>query len=225
MNLDDSLADAHTSLAFVEMHYEWKFREAERGFKRAIDLDPNYSIAHQWYVFDLVAMGRLDEAVAEIERARQTDPLSAIVNTDAAEILYFDRNYDEALRQAMPVRLVVFGSQKEYEPYRINEFATAYYHQIADRDYIVMSHGGADTFPIAVHEYVHLLVRHFGLKLPPWLNEGLAELYSTLKPMGGKILVGDLIPGRQRALLQDRWVLLAVIFTIGTVNTMHSIEP
>jgi TolB-like protein/DNA-binding winged helix-turn-helix (wHTH) protein/tetratricopeptide (TPR) repeat protein len=100
LNLDDSLADAHTSLAFVEMHYDWKFREAEQEFKRAIDLDPNYSTAHQWYALDLVAMGRLDEAVAEIKRARQTDPLSAIVNTDAAEILYFDRNYDEALRQA-----------------------------------------------------------------------------------------------------------------------------
>jgi TolB-like protein/DNA-binding winged helix-turn-helix (wHTH) protein/Tfp pilus assembly protein PilF len=100
LNLDDSLPDAHTSLAFVEMHYEWKFREAEREFRRAIDLDPNYSTAHQWYALDLVAMGRMDEAVAEIKRARQTDPLSAIVNTDAAEILYFDRNYDEALRQA-----------------------------------------------------------------------------------------------------------------------------
>ncbi len=100
LNLDDSLADGHTSLAFVEMHYEWKFREAEREFKRAIDLDPSYSTAHQWYALDLVAMGRMDEAVAEIERARQTDPLSAIVNTDTAEILYFDRNYDEALRQA-----------------------------------------------------------------------------------------------------------------------------
>jgi TolB-like protein/DNA-binding winged helix-turn-helix (wHTH) protein len=100
LNLDDSLADAHTSLAFVEMHYEWKFREAEQEFKRAIDLDPNYSTAHQWYAFDLAAMGRLDEAVAEVRRARQTDPFSAIVNTDAAEILYFARKYDDALRQA-----------------------------------------------------------------------------------------------------------------------------
>jgi TolB-like protein/DNA-binding winged helix-turn-helix (wHTH) protein len=100
LNLDDSLADAHTSLAFVEMHYEWKFLEAEREFKRAIDLDPNYSTAHQWYAFDLAAMGRLDEALAELERARQTDPFSAIINTDAAEMLYYDRKYDEALRQA-----------------------------------------------------------------------------------------------------------------------------
>ena len=100
LKLDDSLADAHTSLAFVEMHYEWKFREAEQEFKRAIDLDPNYSTAHQWYAFDLAAMGRMDEAVEEAKLARQTDPLSAIINTDAAEILYFARRYDEALQQA-----------------------------------------------------------------------------------------------------------------------------
>jgi TolB-like protein/Tfp pilus assembly protein PilF len=100
LKLDDSLADAHTSLAFVEMHYEWNFRAAEQEFKRAIDLDPNYSIAHHWYAYDLAAMGRMDEAVAEVKRARQTDPLSAIINTDEAEILYFARRYDEALLQA-----------------------------------------------------------------------------------------------------------------------------
>jgi TolB-like protein/DNA-binding winged helix-turn-helix (wHTH) protein/Flp pilus assembly protein TadD len=101
LKLDDTLADAHTSLAFVKMHYEWNFRDAEKEFKRAIDLDPSYSIAHQWYAFDLIAMGRLDEAIAEIKRARQTDPLSAIINTDVAEILYFARDYDAALAQAL----------------------------------------------------------------------------------------------------------------------------
>ena len=114
----------------------------------------------------------------------------------------------------LPVRLVLFGSQKEYAPYRINEFASAYYHQTAGRDYIVMSHAGPDMFPIAVHEYVHLLARHAGLKLPPWLNEGLAELYSTLRPMGSKILIGDLIAGRYQALLQDKWVPLTVILAV-----------
>lgn len=100
LKLDDSLADAHTSLAFVEMHYEWKFGEAAQEFKRAIELDPNYSIAHHWYAYDLTAMGRTDEAVAEVRLARQMDPLSAIINTDAAEILYFAHRYDEALQQA-----------------------------------------------------------------------------------------------------------------------------
>jgi tetratricopeptide (TPR) repeat protein len=100
LRLDDSLADAHTSLAFVEMHYEWKFAEAEQEFKRALALNPNYSIAHQWYAFDLAATGRTGEAVAEMKRAQQNDPLSLIINTDLAEMLYFDRKYDEALKQA-----------------------------------------------------------------------------------------------------------------------------
>jgi TolB-like protein/DNA-binding winged helix-turn-helix (wHTH) protein/Tfp pilus assembly protein PilF len=100
LKLDDSLADAHTSLAFVEMHYEWKLREAEQEFKRAIDLNPNYSTAHEWYAIDLIALGRLDDAVAEAKLARQTDPLSAIINTDVAEVLYWARRYDEALLQA-----------------------------------------------------------------------------------------------------------------------------
>jgi len=100
LELDDSLADAHTSLAFVEMHYEWKFLEAEQEFKRALDLNPSYSTAHQWYAIDLAALGRMDEAVAELERARQTDPLSAIINTDMAEMMYYARRYDEALQQA-----------------------------------------------------------------------------------------------------------------------------
>jgi len=115
----------------------------------------------------------------------------------------------------VPVRLVAFASAKEFEPYKLNEFATAYYQQTAGRDYIVMSHAGADTFPIAVHEYVHLLVKHSGLKLPPWLNEGLAELYSTLRPLADKILVGDLIPSRHRALLEGKWAPLAVILAAG----------
>jgi TolB-like protein/DNA-binding winged helix-turn-helix (wHTH) protein/Flp pilus assembly protein TadD len=100
LKLDDSLADAHTSLAFVEMHYEWKFEEAEQEFKRAIALDPSYSTAHQWYGIDLAALGRMDEAVAEAKRAREIDPLSAIINTDLAEMLYWARRYDEALQQA-----------------------------------------------------------------------------------------------------------------------------
>ena len=115
----------------------------------------------------------------------------------------------------VPVRLILFGSAKEFAPYRINEFATAYYQPTADHDSIVMSHGGADEFPTAVHEYVHLLVRHSDLSLPPWLNEGLAEMYSTLRPAGDKILVGDLIRGRYQALLRERWVPLAAILEAG----------
>ena len=110
-----------------------------------------------------------------------------------------------------PVRVVAFGSKKDYEPYRFNEFASAYYHPGTERDYIVMSETGIDTFPIAVHEYMHLVMRHADLNFAPWMNEGFAELYSTLKPMGDQVLIGSLIPGRVRALREDKWIPLSVI--------------
>ncbi|HLH00188.1 MAG TPA: hypothetical protein VKX49_28025 [Bryobacteraceae bacterium] len=113
--------------------------------------------------------------------------------------------------RAPRVRIVAFNSEKEYEPYRPTDFAIAFYHQTVSHDYIVMSHTGAETFPTAIHEYVHLVVRHSNLKLPPWLDEGLAELYSTLQPRGKDILVGSIIPGRYRALLLDKWVPLATL--------------
>ncbi len=117
-------------------------------------------------------------------------------------------------QKPLPVRIVTFNSAKEYEPYRFNEFATAYYYPGAERDTIVMSHGGSETFPTAIHEYVHLVIQHAGVKPPPWLNEGLAEFYSTLRPLGGKIVVGDIIPGRLAALQTEAWVPLSVILGV-----------
>ena len=115
------------------------------------------------------------------------------------------------LDRAAPVRIVAFSSTKEFEPYRPNEFAAAYYFSGVERDTIVLSRAGADAFPVAIHEYFHLAVEHLGLKLPPWLGEGLATLYSTLRPLGGRTIVGELIPGRVQALLADKWVPLQVI--------------
>ena len=117
----------------------------------------------------------------------------------------------KAVEKPLPVRIVAFGSRKEYERYRINDFASAYYQGTAERDYIVLSETGAESFPTAVHEYFHLFARHAQLNLPPWLNEGMADLYSTLKPAGDRILVGAPIPGRLRALRQEPWVTLAEI--------------
>ena len=113
----------------------------------------------------------------------------------------------------LPVYIIVFDSAKTYEPYKIKDFAMAYYAPGADRDYIVMGKTGEQTAQAATHEYVHLVARHAGLNLPPWLNEGLAELYSTLHPLGDSIEFGDVIPGRVQALSSERWVPLATILT------------
>ena len=111
----------------------------------------------------------------------------------------------------LPVRIIAFRSRKEFEPYQARETSAAYYLAGHDRDYIVMSKIGADTRPIAIHEYIHLLVRHSGLKLPVWLNEGFADLYSTLKPYAGKILVGELLPGRFQLLQRTKWLPLETL--------------
>ncbi len=100
LQLDDSLAEAHTSLAFVKMHYDWDWNGAEQEFGRAIELDPNYPTAHHWYAYDLAALNRMREALNEIWRAQQVDPLSAIISTDVAEFLYYAGRYDQAIQQA-----------------------------------------------------------------------------------------------------------------------------
>lgn len=124
---------------------------------------------------------------------------------------FFLSSLSKSKEKPAPVRIVAFNSLKEYEPYRFNEVAIAYYHPGTEHDTIVMSHAGSETFPTAIHEYVHLVIHESGFRLPTWLNEGLADFYSTLHPVGGKIMIGDLIPGRYQALLRDKWVPLPVI--------------
>jgi TolB-like protein/Flp pilus assembly protein TadD len=98
--LDESLAEAHTSLAFVQMHFEHDWAAAEKEFQRAVALNPSYVTAHHWYAFCLMAQTRVEEALREIRLAQELDPLSLIINTDLAELLYYARRYDEAIRQA-----------------------------------------------------------------------------------------------------------------------------
>ncbi len=125
---------------------------------------------------------------------------------------FFEQVLGGGVRQKRePVRVIVFGSRKEYDQYRPNEFAAAYYTQIAGRDYIVLGSVNDEVFPIAVHEYVHLVTQNVGMKFPPWLNEGLAEVFSTMKPTGDKVLVGTPVLGRVQALSREKWVPLSVI--------------
>jgi serine/threonine protein kinase/tetratricopeptide (TPR) repeat protein len=98
LEIDDKLAEAHTSLAMI-MRYEWDFVGAEKEFKRAIELNPNYATGHHWYSDSLEAKGRLDEALEEIKRALQLDPLSLIINMALGEIFYCKREYDQAIQQ------------------------------------------------------------------------------------------------------------------------------
>jgi TolB-like protein/DNA-binding winged helix-turn-helix (wHTH) protein len=99
LQLDNSLAEAHTSLALITENYDWDWQTADREFSRAIQLDPNYPTAHQWYAECLAWQGQFKEALAESERARQLDPLSLIIVTDHAAILYYSGQYSAAIQE------------------------------------------------------------------------------------------------------------------------------
>jgi tetratricopeptide (TPR) repeat protein len=97
--LDESLAEAHASLADVTKSYRWDWKGAEREFQRSIELNPRYATAHHWYAFLLSALGRLDEALREIRLAHELDPYHLMINTDFAKIWYYAREYDRAADQ------------------------------------------------------------------------------------------------------------------------------
>jgi TolB-like protein/DNA-binding winged helix-turn-helix (wHTH) protein/Tfp pilus assembly protein PilF len=97
LELDEGLAEAHASLALIAQNYDWDWPTAEKEYRRAIQLDPNYATAHHWYAEHLALQGRFEEAFPEIERARQLDPLSLIMATDQAAFFYFARQYDRAI--------------------------------------------------------------------------------------------------------------------------------
>jgi eukaryotic-like serine/threonine-protein kinase len=99
VELDDTLAEAHVSLAFVKFHFERDWTGAEEQFRRAINLKPNYATAHHWYAFNLSAMERHEDAITAARRAQELDPRSAVVTTALANVLYHARRFDEAISQ------------------------------------------------------------------------------------------------------------------------------
>jgi hypothetical protein len=115
----------------------------------------------------------------------------------------------------MPVIVVAFGSSREYRPYGPHEFVPAYSTADEQRDYIVMSDLGPDRRRAAIHEYVHVLVRHSGLSIPLWLNEGFAEVYSGMEIRDGKVLLGAIAEDRVRALGSSDLMRLPALFAVG----------
>jgi eukaryotic-like serine/threonine-protein kinase len=99
LEIDDTLAEAHASLARIKAEYDWDWSGAEREFRRATQLNPSYATAHQWYGDVLETMGRLEEAIAEYKRALELDPLSLVINRNLGLVFYFARRYDQAIEQ------------------------------------------------------------------------------------------------------------------------------
>ena len=113
--MDGSLAEAHASLGFVKLYFDWDWPGAEAEFQRAIALDPNYAASHEWYSIFLLAAGRPEDAFREIQLARQPDPLSLPVNSDLGFHYYYTGQYDEAVKQLK----FVLELNKDFPPARL----------------------------------------------------------------------------------------------------------
>jgi tetratricopeptide (TPR) repeat protein len=99
LELDNTLAEAHNSLALIRLYYNWNRAAAETEYKRAIQLNPNYAAAHHQYAYCLITSDHVAESIAEIKRAQELDPLSIVIASDAGEIYYFARQPDLAIEQ------------------------------------------------------------------------------------------------------------------------------
>ncbi|MFH1679391.1 MAG: protein kinase [Candidatus Eisenbacteria bacterium] len=114
LEIDETIAEAHTSLARIRMAYDYDWDGAERGFQRAIELNPGHALSHQWYAALLCAKGRLDEAFAEKNRAQELDPLSLSARRGSAFIYYFQHRYDEAIAETRKVLEMDPGLEAAY---------------------------------------------------------------------------------------------------------------
>jgi TolB-like protein/DNA-binding winged helix-turn-helix (wHTH) protein/Tfp pilus assembly protein PilF len=158
LKLDDSLAESHASLAFVEMQYEWNWAASEQEFRRAIALNPNYATAHQWFAYWLMVQGHADDSIAEIELARKADPLSIIIRSDAVEMLCTAGRFDEAIAQA--------HEALEFDPnFRISRY------------FLGVAYIGKKMYPDALAEYQK------GVAIDgndEWSRVGLGRVYALL---------------------------------------------
>lgn len=121
VQLDDSSAEAHASMGHILHNSDWDFNGAEREFKRAIELNPNYAMAHHWYAHLLMQVGRTDESLAQARLAQELDPLSPFINNGLARQYYLSRQYDQAIAQCK----VVMEIDPAYLPAR-TQLALAY---------------------------------------------------------------------------------------------------
>src|ERR1700722_2865800 len=100
LELDSNLGEAHNSLAFCLEGFDWDFSAAEKEFRRAIELNPSYATAHHWYAWHLSLLRRNSEAISEMKKAKDLDPLSLIISADLAELLLIAHSYDESIQQS-----------------------------------------------------------------------------------------------------------------------------
>jgi len=120
--------------------------------------------------------------------------------------LFFEKMGWPAHDLKRPLRILTFSSEKEFEAYSPIPAAFAFYQRTREGDYVLMRSLEPENYPAVVHEYTHFVVEHAGLKLPLWLHEGLADVYSTLESREARVAVGAPPPGREESLRSNEWM-------------------
>jgi TolB-like protein/DNA-binding winged helix-turn-helix (wHTH) protein/tetratricopeptide (TPR) repeat protein len=190
LRLDESLAEAHTSLAFVKMQYDWDWPGSEKEFKRALELNPNYSTAHQWYAIWLMAQGNPAAALEEERRAQQADPLSMIIKTDTVQLLVYAQRCDEAIQQAR--------SAMEIDP----AFLLAHI-------YLAEAYLGKQNYPTAIAELRKVVDLSNGNS---WVLSDLARTYALANQKDkSEAILHDLLQGAQGR--EDATIEVAKVYT------------
>ncbi len=124
----------------------------------------------------------------------------------------------------VPTRVLLFRSESDFRPFRLSETTTGYFQAAPERNYVVMRDSGRGNSRIACHEYVHLVLNHSSARLPQWLEEGVAEFYSTLDRDGGRLTVGRPIPEHVRTLSEVRLLDADALASI-THKSPHYNDP
>ncbi len=112
--LDDTLAEAHASLGYIR-HHEWNWTGANDAFQRALELNPNYSIAHHWYSHNLTAMGRMEESLSISHAALDLDPLDFLINFHLAWFYFYRREYRLCVEQCQKVLAMDYNFARGHE--------------------------------------------------------------------------------------------------------------
>jgi serine/threonine protein kinase/Tfp pilus assembly protein PilF len=185
LKIDDLLSEAHGALAAVYSEYDWDWEIAEREYKRAIELNPRNASAHQWYSEFLMRMGRLDEALQEIELARTLDQLSLIINAVVSMVYHSGGESDKAIEQAMKV-LEIEPNFRPAHRYLANAYMSKGMYEEALKEYKMIDYKGhAIGFIYAkmgkIAEVKSMIDEHKRQPREPYAtNYGIAKLYFYL---------------------------------------------
>ncbi len=135
---------------------------------------------------------------------------------------FFQQLNKTSSNNSIPVRIILFGSQIAYIPYRMNESASAFFYPAPDADYIVLVSGSNNIQNIGLHEYVHLLISRSHSKLPLWLEEGFADLFSTLKAADNQTEIGAVPSGRAQRLFLEELLPLRTLITTDRHSSLYN---